>query len=784
MGWLIAFIVIAAVGGGVVAWIAVERRRNVRDVVDSGKRSSDRPVARGRAAAADHAEPAPRPADSGRGPARRSGRQFGLRWFGPGDELEVGGFVLANPCVYASAGARSGYRWATDPSEILLDAEIRRSDRPAGEMGYWPWYERIEPENRFEYLSWIASGRSMLPRLEGYLFLYFYGIERRLLVDEEDRAWALKEVVRLRKLDEPRAGSGEGRSFRLYSTGLLWFEIARTPDRFDDKAFERVLNLTSHWTPDLMTAPLAWLASRERPLPASMARQIASNDPAAQRSVVTKRIPEEFDDLFATRYRETFGAEGMALRVSKRDAWHTYRPASGGLEEVRVKVPNPMGIRSQFKKLPGIWNSCVADLRKLSRVSSSLDGEALTVEAWEAMPEELRADVDHPLADAVAEILVSASSVSPTPVEDEDHEQAVTTITTAGRFAALLDIERRPTLTATQSRRIATTLSHAGYGIVPDARVTPVRYGWDEPVAVIPAGDEEVIDSARYNAAACVLRLGLSVALADGHADEAELRVLTDHVDSVFDLSPEEQQRVAALRDLLVATGADIKPIARKIREMLSEEARRTVGRLLVVIAAASDGIDREERMALRKAFRTLDLAPEILEAAISEVAPEASEEEVAVKAARPTVREGEAIPTPPASSGFRLNHAAISDIMAETREVSLMLAEAMGAADGEGGGEAGADEATEPIPPTPESLGMTGAERGPGGRYQALFETLIGRERWARQEAGEVARSHGIMLDAGIETINDWAFEALGGPLVEDEGDELAIDRALLETE
>lgn len=776
MGWVIGFIVLIVIVVAIARTGSKPKKVNRRS--GTHLRSTSRDVNTGFkvTVSIDPPRSASRPA------SRPGGKGFNIRWFGKDAELKVGGFTLKSPFVYASSSDRNGYLWATDPSEILLRAQVRCPSRTVGEMGYWPWYSRIEPEHRFEYLSWLASGRSALPPREGYLFLYFYGIERRLLVDEADRAWGLQEVVRLRQLSGSRIGTREGRSFRGYSTGLLWFEIARTPSMFDEKAFDLVMRLTERWTPELMTAPLAWLAAKEQPLPASMAKQIAAADPTSQRSVVTKRIPEEFNELFETRYRDAFGGEGMALKLSKRPAWHTYRPASGGLSEMRCQVANPLGIKSQFKKLPDIWNSCIADLRKLSRVSASIDGGAMTVDAWEAMPDELRADIDHPLSASVADIL--AQHASDYGVEEEESGRTPAAMIPAGRFAELVGIERRPKLTATQSRKVATTLENTGYGLVPDARITPIRYRWDDLVAIVPGLDDDDVESARYNAAACVLRLGLSIALADGEADALELRMLTDHIDAVFDLSPEEQQRIAALRDLLLTTGSDIRPIARKIQEMLPPDARRKVGRLLVVIAAATNEIDRSERAALRKAFRALDLTPELLEETIVEVAPEADEAEVSVKPARPGRRAGEAIPAPAASGRFRLNHAAISTIMSETREVSVMLAEAMGAADAEVAGEsevAVTRESEACVTAVAEHEVSHSAVAGPGGRYEPLFAALIVRDRWSRDEADAVARSHGLMLDAGVETINDWAFDALSAPLIEDDGDELVVDRTLL---
>lgn len=106
-------------------------------------------------------------------------------WFGPGSTLAVGDFVLRDPLVYASSGGSARYWDAMDPSEIVIGAPVQRPHSPLlPEMGYWPWYARIEPTHRYAYLEWLASGKRSLPSQEGLLFLYFYGLERRLLVDE------------------------------------------------------------------------------------------------------------------------------------------------------------------------------------------------------------------------------------------------------------------------------------------------------------------------------------------------------------------------------------------------------------------------------------------------------------------------------------------------------------------------------------------------------------------------------------------------------------------------
>ena len=48
-------------------------------------------------------------------------------------------------------------------------------------MDYWPSYSHLAPESRAAYLDWLAAGRPGGAHI-GYVFLFFYGIERRVLL--------------------------------------------------------------------------------------------------------------------------------------------------------------------------------------------------------------------------------------------------------------------------------------------------------------------------------------------------------------------------------------------------------------------------------------------------------------------------------------------------------------------------------------------------------------------------------------------------------------------------
>jgi uncharacterized tellurite resistance protein B-like protein len=483
---------------------------------------------------------------------------------------------------------------------------------------------------------------------------------------------------------------------------------------------------------------------------------------------VTKRVSEQFGDLFRKRYIEKFGA-GLDLKVSKRPLRFTYRPASNGLKEVACTIGNPTGVPSQFEPLADLWNQCVEDLRGLSRVTAGVDG-VLTVQAWEAMPVELREGVDHPLAHTIQSVIANAR-------QGDTNEPQHATLVSAGSLGAAIGVEPRPKLTAAQSRRVADTIQHAGFAIEPDTRMTARAYAWDDRVAVFLPNDATQPDRSRYLGAACFLQLGLTIAEADGVVDPEELRRLSENIDAVFQLPANEIQRLDALRAVLLSSGADLSAVSKRLETLLTPDARRQAGRLLVAIAAASGSIDRKELTALRKCFRVLALPPEQLDQTVAQFLPQAGADFVTVVAGQSQV-SGEPIPS---QNALRLNREAINAILAETREVATLLATAMSE---ESENELPASEVTTvvvteervSVAPTTSPAGPA-SDSGLPATYAPFLSALRARPSWNREEAVALARAHRVMLDGAIEAINECALEAGQTPLIDEVDGVLLVD-------
>jgi len=96
-----------------------------------------------------------------------------------------------------------------DPSTIYVNLPISE-DYNVAKLPYWPHYIELTSGQRYKYLCWLRNVAE--PTDMGFVFLYYYGLERQLLVGNFDKAF--DEIIKLRN-------SHENRSFQKYSENAL-----------------------------------------------------------------------------------------------------------------------------------------------------------------------------------------------------------------------------------------------------------------------------------------------------------------------------------------------------------------------------------------------------------------------------------------------------------------------------------------------------------------------------------------------------------------------------------
>lgn len=108
-----------------------------------------------------------------------------------------------------------------EPSAI--DVNLPISEIPADpniNIMYWPSYDQLNPNQRKTYLNWLDNGAKDIISI-GYVFIYYYGLERWLLTEKWETAF--NEILRISKIQT---------KLKEYCKRVLTF-IAIIKNRFD-----------------------------------------------------------------------------------------------------------------------------------------------------------------------------------------------------------------------------------------------------------------------------------------------------------------------------------------------------------------------------------------------------------------------------------------------------------------------------------------------------------------------------------------------------------------------
>ena len=280
-------------------------------------------------------------------------------WVPAGGSATVAGRRVPG-MVYCGKGLRAlaPYR-DSEPALLDPDRAVRWSqpDREGRMMGYWPFYSAIDPASRAAHLEWLSAGRGPGAYI-GYVFLFFYGIERRVLVDAAESEQARAEIRRLcsTKVERLLAIYGGNSSFRGYAriVSLLRAGSPIAPS-----------TSTSYAADGEPRVGAAAAAARSRS--ASSPRRASRSPPEWALSWVDQlardpacgRRPSAARTSFASCSRSatwTFKDGGLIVRPNKTTIATFYHPASptfGGQISLKVDLPDVTGLASPASQAPG-----------------------------------------------------------------------------------------------------------------------------------------------------------------------------------------------------------------------------------------------------------------------------------------------------------------------------------------------------------------------------------------------------------------------------------------------
>jgi hypothetical protein len=151
-------------------------------------------------------------------------------WYPGSQTIDVHGYRTAG-MVYVGTGLRSVKGEGIEPA--LIDPYLRvntpTTSYKAQDLLLPLSYRKLSSHGRGRYLQWLAEGRTDREVPIEFVFLFFYGLERRLLTEdcpEEEAAELLAEVERLQET------YSRNHAFANYSFRLLDFLRAKELSTF------------------------------------------------------------------------------------------------------------------------------------------------------------------------------------------------------------------------------------------------------------------------------------------------------------------------------------------------------------------------------------------------------------------------------------------------------------------------------------------------------------------------------------------------------------------------
>ncbi len=655
--------------------------------------------------------------------------------------------------IYVGASLKSGY-YDVDPALINPNLKVSAAEINIGLplTDYWPSYTTISPDARKGYLEWLSGGRKAPQANIGYVFLFFYGLERRVLLDAPMESAAKADIPAISAEVHRLLGIyGGNHSFRNYASQFLSYIAS---DDVSEKSYLRPPpNITeySFVLPLPLRIGLGQLAIDKKPVSADWALAWALADPNISRRTATTRCADLFASLFKRRYAEVYG-EGLALKVNRTKLKISYTPASAGLRSIDSTrtigdLPDVSAVKTPVVKLQELVNECATALDPYSRYIGRYPDKAQALEGLLQLPANLwpapvRAELDD-LKSRVGEgmILMSFGELS-------------------GRLKSAGGLTRDKVL------GLARALESLHLGLEPDVLAGAKTPKAEDKIALFATHPEDgtVRAGSAYSAAAITLDLACIAALADGEASAHELLHVTKQVDSWTHLSESHRKRLKAHLRLGVDQPATLASLKKKL-EPLPADAKRAIARFLVHLTQADGKITPEEVKFLERVYKMLGIETQQV---YSDLHVQAA---TAASATAPAVGISQA---PVEPTGFTLDVERIAQLQKETEAVSALLANVFAQ---EVSVEAAVDEATlaEETPEvTPGILGLD-------NDHSAFLRQLIGRQVWPRDELTDMAADMELMLDGALEHINEIMLDSFEAPLAEGD-DPIEINQELLE--
>ncbi len=664
-------------------------------------------------------------------------------WVPRDTAVTVASTRITGGMIYVGKELPSPARYGADKCLIDPSLPVAKSIRQGEVLGlnYWPEYSGLTPSGRRAYIDWLAGGRQDPKADIGLIFLFFYGLERRLFHDRQldDVGGLVAEVGRLLTI------YGDNHSFRSYATNFLSAAALLSggaPARVEPAPVAGYITEI----PFATRIHLGNILAEGSPLSADDALLWVLGTPETRLRTPGSRCFPELRKLFGIAF-QTKHPRGLRLSAPKRRISATYAAASGTFSaEIpgpHATLPDISALSAPLTGLRAMLEEAQTGLEAFSRLLGRKPDARGTLQAAMLLPAPIQAEAcREALAPARARVsaLLRGGEMGTVPIR---------------HLLTALDLPEPTTVSVSSAihNQAGRLLDLLGYGMEPDRRHGGAAVLADAEIAVFAAESGAPVDPLRgaFVAAKAAMEVAMLAAVADGDLSAEEFATMRSDARGMGGLEPAEKVRLEAfvwtLKDRAKAGNALKRAAA------MPAAARHAIAAAAVSAVLADGQASPREIAFLERVHRTLGLPPEAVHSALH-------------KGASPG-RVGD-YPGSLVENGAAISFDAqrLERIRHETSAVSALLSGIF------------ADDAAETAPVPLQS--PTEADRhhfdGLDAAHGKLLILVLSSGGMTLPDFEVAARSSGLMAEGALETINDWGFERFGDVIIDTELSQLEV--------
>ena len=673
------------------------------------------------------------------------------KWNGLESEIEVQGFKIKNPFLFTTNSNEKSVACHIVP--IKLPAS-NKEEEDYDDMGYWPSFSDLTSSQRGKFLKWLSDGKED-PTIDiGYVFIYFYGLEYRVVKEGQDLEEIGREVIRLRKY------YASNNSFRNYSENLLAYIISNLENTETAMELFREIKDNLKNNSIIYRSGINFKLKKSSKLSVDDLIKLIPTFEKVIKSIIPIKVEKYFNQYFKIIAKQEIDEAIKLIDLEEYDEF--YHSASSFIgRDHTFKGVHAVVDRIIQDKLTKKWEQTIDTLRPYSRKISKKTSE----EIFNLLPEELRKTLDHPLKDKIEKLSVNSLNKPVKLIEIID----------------ILGMSISEKIKQKESKKIVDALLSQNIIIEPDLSYFQKNYKQDEVVYLSKVNNATALDSQDYKLAALMADFGADLAYSDNDYSQKEAKQIYDFVSSQFLKKEIEKEHLKLRVELYKYQKPRMNKLFEKLTQKLNLNDLKILGSYLVQVALADGRFTIEEDRKIKKVFSKLGLD----ESYVKDLYAEFGINEVL---GNTELRSSNTIGTKENLTNikreFVINREKVNQLTSETKEISHVLSRIITIEE-----EASSPPlSTIPLKTKKEKSDLFLNKRT---HVKCLIEVLknikflieiLKKDEWNKKEFREKAKEFNLMVNVVISNINEWSEEEYGDHLIF-ESDNYQIQKNIMES-